>query len=318
MPLKPGQTKELKVKLKKLTQLQELQKKSADLTSKWLKTVNKSPSKISKKAKMLANQISDEIEITRKEIAALEEKAKKDPALVKLVNAIKKDCSQVLPIYRKSMTVLLRGVTTKNNVDAYVGRSWESRKPTHSKQIYQDLYDTVLKKNGFKALRSNSVFTTGNFDHAAGYGKVYIIFPKNGFAFHWNKEIPDLVIDDPTLIFKEGLILDIIDAATEWHVNTYKKNIEFDLYDVYRNPQKFIDTLKSIKYPKAASITIDKLVDAKYIMRRVGPTNKNFTAGLESGHEVMIAGEYYAIRDDSELAEKVLAALDIDAVNRIL
>lgn len=318
MPLKPGQTKELKVKLNKLTQLRELEKRAADLTSKWLKAVNKSPSKISKKAEMIANQISDEINATRKEIAALEEKAKKDPALVKLINSIIKDCSQVLPIYRKSMSVLLRGITDKSNVDAYVGRSWENRKPTHSKQIYQDLYDMVLKKNGFKSLRSNSIFTTGNFDHAAGYGKVYIIFPKNGFAFHWNKEIPDLVIDDPTLIFKEGLILDIIDAATEWYVNTYKKNIEFGLYDVYRNPQKFIDTLKSIKYPKASAITIDKLVDAKYIMKRVGPTKTNFLAGLESGHEVMIAGEYYAIRDDSELAEKVLDALGIRAVNRML
>jgi hypothetical protein len=315
MPLKPGQIKDLKLKIFKSKELDILGKKLSDLTNKWIGLMDKSPSKISKKAAMLATEIEKEQRIIRKEIDVLEKKDRKKSGIDKIVNAIAKDCSQILPYYRKSMTVLLRGVTS-TTVDAYKGRSWINREPTHSNKIYQELYDRVLAKNGFKALRSNSIFTTGHFEHAAEYGKVYIIFPKNGFAYHWNKEMKDLVIEDPTFIFKEGLILDIIDDANEWYSKTAGKNIDWGLYDVYRDPQNFIYYLKQIiKYPKASSITVDKLVDDTYIMKRIGPTKTNFLAGLESNNEMMISGEYYAIRFDSEIADYVLDALKINAVN---
>lgn len=314
MALKPGQIKDLKIKIKKLKELQDLEKKLGSLTSQWLTLVDKPPSKISKKAQALADTISNQMEVLRKQIAALEKKASNNPQIVKIVNAISKDCSQIVAYYRKSGNVLMRGIESK--ADIFVGRSWANRKPTHSKALYQELYDRVLKKNGFKALRSNSIFTTGRYDHAEEYGDVFIIFPKNGFAYHWNKEVPDLVLDDPTVIFKEGLILDLIDDANAWSAKNNKRLLDFDLYDIYDDPQGFINTLKRIKFPKASQLTVDKLVDEKYIMSRIGPTKTNFAAGVDSGHEVMIAGEYYAVRDDSDLAAEILQALKIDAFNR--
>ena len=57
-----------------------------------------------------------------------------------------------------------------------------------------------------------------------------------------------------------------------------------------------MEYLRDNKYPAAAlkKITLDKLIDYNHIKNEIGPTNKDFVKALESGHEVLINGEYYA------------------------
>jgi hypothetical protein len=78
---------------------------------------------------------------------------------------------------------------------------------------------------------------------------------------------------------------------------------EFIISELINNPEDpfnqyllALEYLKDNKYPVAAlkKITLDKLIDYDHIDNFIGPTNKNFVEALESGHEVLINGEYYA------------------------
>lgn len=316
MPLKPGQKKDLKVKIAKLAGLEQLENKlNRQITTADRLVVDKSVvGPLVKEFQALAKKVQAQIAETKQEIAALKASApKSDAALDNLIKTIAKECSQVLPYYRKAKEILLRGVDS--NTDAFVGRSWDQRRTKDSSKKLQELYDMILKKNGFKALRSNSIFTTSDMHQAMEYGELYYIFPKNGFKYHWNKEIPDLVLDDPTQIFKESKIMDLMDAATEWYGKKTGKDIDFDLYEIMDDPQGFINDLKRIKYPKAATLKLEDFLDFKHIQKEIGPTQTNFSAGLVSGNEMMISGEYYAIKVDTEVANRVLDALKLEAIN---
>jgi hypothetical protein len=56
----------------------------------------------------------------------------------------------------------------------------------------QEMIDGWMKENGFKALRSNSFFVTGDYEQAMKYGNVYVIFPKDGFYYTWFEGTKDL------------------------------------------------------------------------------------------------------------------------------
>lgn len=315
MPLKPGQKKDLKIKITKLKGLEQLENKLKSQVAAFgnLRVDKSVVGSLIKEFQALANKVQAQINATEQEITKLKATAPKSDAADKLVKTIAKECSQVLPYYRKTQEILFRGIDS--GPTAFVGRSWNNRRTKDSDKQLQAVYDMVLKKNGFKALRSNSIFTTSDAEFAAGYGDLYYIFPKNGFKYHWNKEMRDLVLDNPSMIFQEGLILDLMDDASEWYEKKTGKNIDFDLYEIYGDPQGFINDLKRIKFPKAAKLTAESLVDFKYIKKRIGPTQTNFAQGLESGNEMVISGEYYAIDAGSELAEHVLSALDLHSIS---
>lgn len=320
MPLKPGQQIDLKVKLEKLKGLKQLEEKVQDLLS---VSTGLTYGKLTVSAKLkkdfeaLHAKVQSEIIETNNAIVKLKAtQSKASPALDKLVKTIAKECSQVLPYYRKAKLVLVRGT---EGPTAFVGRSWEKREPKDSSEELQKYYDMILKKAGFKALRSNSIFTTSDMGQADKYGDVYVIFPKNGFAFHWNKHESDLVLDDRYLIFNYDLIDDIVRDVYNWYEKKTGKELNWnysDPYEVTDAPEKFIDALKKLKYPKANKITLEKLFDLNNIKNEIGPTKDNFLAGLKSGNEMMISGEYYAISFESDVANYVLKALKIEATNK--
>lgn len=321
MALKPGQIKDLKVELKKLHELEALEKKIEKLwaTRRNLEVDKSLVGPLAKEFKALAEKVRAQITNTQLEIEALKKVApKQDPAVDKLVKTIAKECSKAIAFYRKAETVLFRGIS-KSAGDAFVGRSWENREPKDSSAELQKYYDMILKKNGFKALRSNSIFTTSDINQASNYGDLYIIFPKNGSAFHWNRNVDDLVLNEREQIFDMTKIEVITIAVEKWYENKTGKMLNWiyeDPYEAAYNPTGFIKALAKLKYPKAASITLEKLFDYEGIKDEIDPVKNDFLGALESGHEVMIAGEYYAISESSDLADYVLKALRIEAENR--
>jgi hypothetical protein len=218
-----------------------------------------------------------------------------------LIQTIQKECSQSLAAFKSTGKVLFRGVRVgKSNPPAYVGRSWNERRTMTSVPEGQKVFDYALQKLGISALRSNSIFTTSDSNQAEGYGKLYIIIPKNGFQFSWAIHEPDMVIDDVSILYKEDVIdkiIDNIDALVEKGKMPsdasgyeWQEVLQFDGYE------ESIKYLKDAKYPAAAlkQIALDKLIDYTHIKNDIGPTNKNFDAALKSGNEVLINGEYYA------------------------
>jgi hypothetical protein len=88
-----------------------------------------------------------------------------------------------------------------------------------------------------------------------------------------------------------------------------------DPYDAAYDIDGFMKALAKLKYPKAKSITLNKLINFDYIKHELEATNKDFLGAVNSGGEVMIAGEYYAISTESRLGEYILNALKIEAMN---
>lgn len=315
MPLKPGQTKKIAVELKKLNGLKKLETKinKLTLTIDALTSAKGYYSGISDEINILEKKVQKEIAVTNQKIQTLKSTAiTATSSLNKLIKNIARECSQVLPYYRKAKKVLFRGTS---GPEAFIGRSIENRRPKDSDRNLQKYYDMILRSQGFKALRSNSIFTTSSIKYARSYGDLYIIFPKNGFAFHWNKHIRDLVLDTDELIFNTDYIDDLINDVMLWYKDKTGNNLNWNFYDSYQvseDPERFIEELKRIKYPKANKVTLEKLFNLNFIKTDIGPTKDNFLAGLKSGNEMMISGEYYAISINSAIANYILKALEIE------
>ncbi len=89
-------------------------------------------------------------------------------------------------------TPLFRGVKYGGN-EAMVVPVDQNRPPKHSSVYIQDGFDEALKERGFKSLRGNSIFCTGDEDEAEGYGDVYRVYPIGAFTFTWSPEVKDLI-----------------------------------------------------------------------------------------------------------------------------
>jgi hypothetical protein len=231
--------------------------------------------------------------------ASTEALQKQSKSFGPLVQTIQKECSQALTAYKATGKVLFRGLKkNKSNTPAYVGRSWNERRTLNSSDEGQQMFDYALQKMGISALRGNSIFTTSDSNQAEQYGFLYIIIPKDGFQFSWTLNDPDMVIDDPMVLYKNDMI-DKIDKAIDKYAEKnpkYSDASSFEWIDIlqYEGYEKAMQYLKDIKFPGVQKITIDKLIDYQHIKDEIRPTNKDFKAAIESGHEVLINGEYYA------------------------
>jgi hypothetical protein len=311
MTLKPGEKKPLdvkavKLKIAKITQIKaELEKlSSANILTKYFN-----------KPEAFANQqlvakMSEFHEILNAEDTKLRAELQKATASAMatqaksfgpLVQTIQTECSQALKAYKLTHKILFRGLKkSKTNTPAYVGRSWNERKTMNSEPEGQKVFDYALQKMGISALRSNSIFTTSDSNQAGGYGNLYIVIPKNGFQFSWSLGDPDMVIDDTRVLYKSEVldkIMDNIDALVDkGKMADFATGYEWSEILQFEGYERAIEYLKNHKYPAAAlkQITLDKLIDYKHIKDAIGPTNKDFVKALDSGHEVLINGEYYA------------------------
>ena len=122
---------------------------------------------------------------------------------------IKIECSDAYRAYQNTKTALYRGVKVndglfsgffklfkpKQDLNIYLGKPRENRKPLGSDSYMQRAFDEVFQEKGFTALRSNSIFCTGSSGMAGDFGRTYIIFPKNGFSFTWSPSVKDLYVE---------------------------------------------------------------------------------------------------------------------------
>lgn len=116
-----------------------------------------------------------------------------DEQTLKYFSYIEKHCSQFLKEARSVRKLLYRGQDDSGQ-PIFVGRPRDNREPKDSSAEAQRTLDGYFKLLGFKALRSNSIFTSADYNFADGYGDVYAIFPKNGFSFTWSTKHADVVL----------------------------------------------------------------------------------------------------------------------------
>jgi len=124
---------------------------------------------------------------SKKKLAGMNEK------IVKYFAYIEQNCDEFLKSAIAENKFLYRGQNDAKSL-IFVGYPRDNREPKDSNLDAQKLMDKYLKLKGFKALRSNSIFTSSDYMQASNFGKVYAIFPKNGFTFTWSTKHDDIVL----------------------------------------------------------------------------------------------------------------------------
>lgn len=216
-----------------------------------------SPEKLAK-----AKELQDKMESLRKELEELqelmwkkqnerreaerekEELANIDPKLIKIASAIRRDCSYAVSAMREANGFLYRGVRGEPPL-TFLGKPRTDRMAKDSSAEIQERFDAMLKESGFTALRSNSIFCSGNFSQANGYGgNVFMIFPKDGFHFTWSPRYDDLYSDLLSNLYHKGF--DSLFESNEF--SAAKSNLIDEIgavrglvNDIYFNMDYFID-----------------------------------------------------------------------------
>lgn len=105
------------------------------------------------------------------------------------------ECSNILELYKRTQHVLYRGTRGKHPT-IFKSASIANRHPSDTPKLVQRKFDKMLTALGFKAIRSNSIFTNPAKMNALEYTDddegLYVIFPVNGFDYTWSKDVGDL------------------------------------------------------------------------------------------------------------------------------
>lgn len=216
-----------------------------------------------------------------------------------LLETIESECSEVIEIFRESNHLLYRG--TQSSVSAYEGRSWDARKPTHSSPEATEKFDELLRELGFRAGRGNSVFVTSSWSFAREYSTgVYIIIPKNGFDWlQTNRK--DLILDDITSMIPYETLTNLQNHVRAW----VKANDPQDRYDllVMRLPGVWMEKLRKnwrdgnpLNMPEEFNKDYEDLITPEGFEKDFEPQSHNLVEAIRKPNEIMIHGEYWALR----------------------
>jgi hypothetical protein len=139
----------------------------------------------------------------------------------KIAGVIKKDCSDIIKVYKKLNMVLYRGSDNQyKNFQFIVPRT--DRKPRSTKIVLSNALDEAFYGLFGWRPRSEGVFATGNMIDAGFYGKhSYIVFPKNNFKFIWSPFIEDLYASIQNIDEVNEVVLKYTDKDIEKAVYSY-------------------------------------------------------------------------------------------------
>ena len=278
-------------------------------------------------------------------LTSLDQKPKKDTGLNELVAYLYKNCGNYIKQMQKADKLLFRGM--KGEKPMVHGRSWEDRRPKDSHREEQVAFDNFLKDLKIQALRSNSIFTTADYEQAAEYGKVYLIFPLNSSNFAWSQTEGDVVIHSGniTLTYFDRDKEEVKELNDEWKSVHRDCEIVADRKDISKEEAENLKLLNRVMDPTINALArndiyelladlqgyhsgatemfaeqfediLNKLLDVKKtpnlqkFQKDYKMTDKNFAKALESEHEIYISGEYIAI-DMKKYGEQIASELGI-------
>lgn len=220
-----------------------------------------------------------------------------------VMTKIKINCSQYLNAVTQEGQLLWHGSNNfhqNGSLQSVVETSSRNdRKPQLTDLSTSNKIDELLSISGFKALRSNSTFTTSSLRTAGSYGHPYMIFPWDGFSFTWSDKLRDLTTDMNVSRYD-------VDSFTK--VITDKNNPLYDgeqiNYWTYKTTQQ---SLEDLKLTSEEFIATYKFYD------------ENLQAAIHSGNEVMINGNYLmvSIRHTIEIYQALGLEIDINIINFI-
>jgi hypothetical protein len=246
--------------------------------------------------------------------------AKTQNMLEKLADKLQSECSDYLSAFAASKKVMWRGAS-ETNPQIFLGRSPANRNPMDSSRSETLMFNKILSQLNIQANRSNSIFVTSDLYSAGGYGEVYAVVPKNTAKFAWSKKHSDIILyggqneqylKNPItsrLLTKE--LTNINNWYTQEGAYSARGRVMREQWmRIFRRAEdnEPITAAQSeflVKnFPKSLLIPhLDYLqrqgkdvFNLEKFQKHFQMTDSDLPAALKSGHEIMIHGEYYAIR----------------------
>ena len=190
-----------------------------------------------------------------------------------IANMLKEDCHKF--IFESNLTPLFRGVRIiKQNLAKY--ETHKNRTSTYAATILKgdnsffDETNILMLKDGFKAIRTNSVLCTGSKYFASNFGKLTAIFPIDDYNYTYSIDVRD---------YNEKAFGTNINPYITINDKTYK-----NIYHEHENDLK--------KY-------------ANYVWNKYRNTFKttNLINGIKSGNEILLNCDYYYLVDEKIFSE---------------
>lgn len=175
---------------------------------------------------------------------------------LKYFSMIEKECASFLNDVKATKRFLYRGMSGSEPV--LIGYPHEQRQVKDTKSKNQELFDERLKMCGFKALRSNSIFTTGSRSQAKSYSdSVYLIFPKDGYDFSWSPMHEDWIPTYSEIVGEEDDDV-FYNVSRITYLFDYVSDVINDLeYELKRNDFNYSATRSP--YPKKTEEELNEL-----------------------------------------------------------
>jgi len=311
--LAPGQKISFEIKAKK-TQIRNIKNKIDELQLQLRNAQRVKQLTLANKIEGLITNLTALEQAIQGEIAKLKKTASANlmsPQQKQLMEIIQQRCAGYIAQFIKGNAYLYRGST---GASEFIGRSWDSRQSKHSYEPAQELFDVMLARQGFVALRGNSIFATSDWEHASEFGdKVYFIFPVDGLSHYTYTNRNDLVLHNLTEVgVNKDLVKDIVDQVIQG-LNTYNKTLKkheqseiqhtVDLFKV--NPTNVFNWLAhhkndadKDKYNIPSSLwnlTVQDCIKVEDFNKKFAPQNTDLAQALYEQWEVYISGVYYAL-----------------------
>lgn len=256
-----------------------------------------------------------------------------------IADYIGQHCSDILSLYQNTGSrVFYRGLSWPHLIRsapglsyktfAFVGQSREDRRTKDSNTSQTQVFDAALATNGFKALRSNSLFVSSSPSVANDYGSIWVIFPFNGFDFTYTNR-QDLVIDEQSLIYYPPELVPIMEDWVSTQnmydpdVRVIKANIQAvkvvddkSKWDNGNNVEFYANSMKPLlrealkiynssgrsdkRFEKmiGSRTQLKDFIDPKAVMEYYRPKNTDIAEPLKDQREVFLRCKYVAVQED--------------------
>lgn len=148
-----------------------------------------------------------------------------DESSDKIYDFIKTNCSDYLAICKKAGGMLYRGFDSKGGLFNYfIGQPRDNRESLGLSGNQHDILIKCFQLVGFKATRNQTISCASNKKLAGSYGRLYAIFPINGFSFTWStkyKDIGGMNVYDSAVDFLQNVTVE--DIYPEYAARIVKK-----------------------------------------------------------------------------------------------
>jgi len=242
-----------------------------------------------------------------------------DNGMTRMFAILDRECSEFLAYVTSVRKILYRGI--HNDQSVFEGRSRLDRKPKDSFNLMSARFDQALINNGFPARRSNSIFTTTSQNFASNYGsQVYCIFPKNGFHVLTTNQ-RDLILNDWNILagdhaFSSSIIDDYLhdllawldthppqqymqDRHAEWVIRVRQVfQRVLNVSDMLGDMDVEFNSGNPMNFPDSFHKPMGELISDQSILNYLEPRSDDLEQAMIKGWEVMINGEYWALKRD--------------------